>query len=302
MPGETATSDLNVSVSLGAQKVTLGGIVDVRVTCDGQASFEYVVTRDGKTVFDGEPVAHTDTHYRPREAGNYRLEVIARDAQGKKIGCEAFFTVEADVSGVHHASVEGEVYSQKDGWWLDKKYSKRNLDSSGCAIFALSHALHLLGHTGDAVTPQALAKTYPMYLAESGTVTSRLLAAAGRDFGFSTQEDKIHSADEIKRLFDLGTVFSFSVADGHIALAAGLSGDGTKVRVMDSAPSATFERLKDAYIYIEDGQGGYRAITSLEEIPGARYYFEANQFGGLAYYMDLDYAARRGVRPLKPKN
>ena len=197
---------------------------------------------------------------------------------------------------------ESEPYSQKDGWWLDKKYSKRNLDSSGCAIFTLSHALHLLGRGGDETTPQALAKTYPMYLAESGTVTARLLAAAGRDFGFSTQEDKVKDAAEIKRLFDAGAVFSFSVADGHIALAAGMSEDGTKVHVLDSAPSATFERIKNTALYIPDGQGGYQAVSSLWEIPGAMYYFETDQFGGLEYYMDLSYVASRGVRPIKPKN
>ena len=148
-----------------------------------------------------------------------------------------------------------------------------------------------------------------MYLAESGTVTSNLLAAAGRDFGFRTEKDKISDASRIVQGFSEGAVFSFAIVSGHIALAAvpglagvgmGLSEDGTKVHIVDSAPSATFERIENAQLYIEDGQGGYRAVQSLWEIPGAAYYLETGQFGGLEYYLDLDYVAGRGVRMIHP--
>jgi len=298
MPGERKSSDMQVAVTLNKNALTLGDTLDITVKSDVQAAYRYLVYLNGKKIVESVKTQNAVTGYRPREAGNYRLEVVAYDAQDCAIGCEAFFTVAENNAPI----AENEPYSQKDGWWLDKKYSKRNLDSSGCAIFTLSHALHLLGHSGDAVTPQALAKTYPMYLAESGTVTARLLAAAGRDFGFSTQEDKIKNASEIAALFAQGAVFSFSVADGHIALAAGLSADGTKVRVLDSAPSATFERIRDSYLYIQDEQGKYQAVSSLWEIPGAKYYFETDQFGGLEYYMDLSYVAGRGVRPIKPKS
>jgi len=298
MPGERQSAEMNVGVKISKSVLQVGEHMDVSVACDGQASYQYVVYRDGKRIVKSELTTNTESGYRPREAGSYRLEVVAYDAQGRSIGTEAFFTVAENTQ----AASESEPYSQKDGWWLDKKYSKRNLDSSGCAIFTLSHALHLLGHAGDSTTPQALAKTYPMYLAESGTVTARLLAAAGRDFGFSTQEDKIKDASQIARLFAEGAVFSFSVADGHIALAAGLSEDGTKVRVLDSAPSATFERIKNSYLYVLDAQGEYQAAATLWDIPGAKYYFETNQFGGLEYYMDLSYVAGRGVRLIKPKN
>ena len=139
-----------------------------------------------------------------------------------------------------------------------------------------------------------------MYLAESGTVTGNLLAAAGRDFGFRTEKDKISDASRIVQGFSEGAVFSFAIVSGHIALAAGLSEDGTKVHIVDSAPSATFERIENAQLYIEDGQGGYRAVQSLWEIPGAAYYLETGQFGGLEYYLDLDYVAGRGVRMIHP--
>jgi len=297
-PGERKSANMNVEVAISRNALQVGEEMDVTVTCDAPAAYQYLVYKDGKRIVKSELTSNSVSGYRPREAGNYRLEVMAFDAQGSAIGCEAFFTV-AENAGVVE---ESEPYSQKDGWWLDKKYSKRNLDSSGCAIFTLSHALHMLGHSGDSTTPQALAKTYPMYLAESGTVTARLLAAAGRDFGFSTQEDKIKNASEIAGLFKQGVVFSFSVADGHIALAAGLSEDGSKVLVFDSAPSATFERIKNSYLYVLDAQGNYQAAATLWDIPGAKYYFETNQFGGLEYYMDLSYVASRGVRPIKPKN
>jgi len=297
MPGERRSANMDVEVQLSRNTLKLGEVMDITVSSDEQATYRYLVYLNGKKIVESVQTANAVTAYRPREAGDYRLEVVAYDVQGSAIGCEAFFTVEKNDGIIQ----ENEPYSQKDGWWLDKKYSKRNLDSSGCAIFTLSHALHLLGHTEEAAEPQQLAKTYPMYLAESGTVTARLLAAAGRDFGFSTSEDKIKNASEISGLLRAGTVFSFSVANGHIALAAGLSEDGTKVRVLDSAPSATFERIKDSYLYISDGQGNYKAVSSLWEISGAKYYFETDQFGGLEYYMDLSYVAGRGVRPIKPK-
>ena len=140
-----------------------------------------------------------------------------------------------------------------------------------------------------------------MYLAESGTVTGNLLAAAGRDFGFATDKDKLYDAVQIAQRFEEGAVFSFAIVSGHIALAAGLDEDGTMVHIVDSAPSATFERIENAQLYIEDGRGGYQAVTSLEEIPGAKYYLETDQFGGLEYYLTMEYVAGRGVRSIIPR-
>ena len=193
------------------------------------------------------------------------------------------------------------LYSQKDGWWLDKKYSRSNLDQSGCALFTLSHALSLLGLDSPKSEPAVLGKDYAAYLAESGTVTANLLAAASREFGFKTEKEKIGDAQRIAQLFDEGAVFSFAIVNGHIALAAGLSEDGTKVRVIDSAPSATMERIENAFMYLPDEQGGWRAITSLWDVPGAKYYPETDQFCGMEYYLDLSYVASRGVRLIAPK-
>lgn len=222
---------------------------------------------------------------------------MASRPDGHAIGCEAYFTVGEQ----RQAEAGVALYSQKDGWWQDKKYGRSNLETSGCAIFTLAHALQLLGASSQGASPQELALKYPMYLAESGTVTSGLLAAAGRDFGFSSGKDKIRDRAEIARRFGEDAVFSFSPAEGHIALAAGLSGDGQWVRVLDSAPSATFERIRNAALYYRDAQGEYLAAASLADLPGIRYYFDTGEFGGAEYYLHIDYVAGRGVRLIAPK-
>lgn len=290
-------SRMNAHLFASADSISLGGVIDFELMGDADAVCLAYLTRDGETLLEEKPLTERTFSYRPRTSGAYCLEVVLTREDGSVIASEARFTVGTDMQMESAA-----VYSQKDGWWIDKKYGRSNLDQSGCAIFALAHALHLLG-LGDAAatSPEALAAAYPMYLTESGTVTSGLVNAARRDFGFATREEKIAKPDQIQQLFAEGAVFSFSVARGHIALAAGMSADGTKVRILDSAPSATFERIEDAQMYYLDESGAYRAAESLFEIPGAKYYMETNQFGGLEYYLDLAYVAKRGVRMIKPK-
>ena len=296
-PGRAQSEPVLAQLELSAETLQLGGKLDAVVRCEENADCTVRVLRDGRKVMDSKTVSSgTAFSYRPRSSGVYQMELVVRRADGAAIGHEVRFTVEENAAG----AAAPEVYSQKDGWWLDKKYSRSNLDQSGCAIFTLSHALRRLGKDSEKTAPDVLARTYPMYLAESGTVTGNLLAAAGRDFGFRTEKDKISDASRIVQGFSEGAVFSFAIVSGHIALAAGLSEDGTKVHIVDSAPSATFERIENAQLYIEDGQGGYRAVQSLWEIPGAAYYLETGQFGGLEYYLDLDYVAGRGVRMIHP--
>lgn len=295
-PGKAADRPVQVKLELSAQHIRLGEELDALARCEKGASCVVKVRRDGKTVMEEKPLARAEFSYRPREAGTYQMEIIASRPDGMSMGYEARFTVEQTDERTDAPS----VYSQKDGWWLDKKYSRSNLDQSGCAIFALSHALDRLGKGSEKTAPDVLAKTYPMYLAESGTVTSNLLAAAGRDFGFSTEKEKIYDVNRIKQGFEEGAVYSFAIVSGHIALAAGLSEDGTKVHIVDSAPSVTLERIQDARLYVQDGKGGYRAVSSLGEIPGAKFYIETQQYGGLEYELDLEYVAGRGVRMLHP--
>lgn len=297
-PASAVQTPVYARLELSADALRLGEELDAVARGEEGAFCAVRVLRDGKVVMDARTVASGAAFsYRPRKAGVYQMELIVRRADGASIGCEARFTVE---EGGTDAEAP-EVYSQKDGWWLDKKYSRSNLDQSGCAIFALSHALQRLGKASEKTAPDALARTYPMYLAESGTVTSNLLAAAGRDFGFATDKDKLYDAGQIAQRFEEGAVFSFAIVSGHIALAEGLDEDGTMVRIVDSAPSATFERIENAQLYIEDGRGGYQAVASLGDIPGAKYYLETDQFGGLEYYLTMEYVASRGVRSIIPQ-
>ncbi|MBE5799899.1 MAG: hypothetical protein E7321_08125 [Clostridiales bacterium] len=298
-PAQDAHEPVYIHLDVSAGQLALGEELDVTLACRDDAVCRVRVSRDGNVVMKERETSSRVFSYRPREAGKYQMEVIVSEPGGGTIGREIPFTV---MQQKEATAGEGfTLYSQKDGWWLDKKYSRSNLDQSGCAIFTLSHALALLGKEADNTAPAVLAKDYAAYLAESGTVTANLLAAASRAFGFKTEPDKIHDAVRIAQLFDEGAVFSFAIVNGHIALAAGLSEDGTKVRVVDSAPSATKERIEGAQMFLPDGQGGWQAVESLWDMPGAKYYVETDQFCGMEYYLDLSYVASRGVRLIAPK-
>lgn len=188
------------------------------------------------------------------------------------------------------------LYSQSSGWWQDKPYGGTNLQQSGCAIFALSHALQCLGYTGDAIAPEQLAAAYANALREGGTVNSYLVGHAANDLGFKTRYDLYDSLPTICAKLDEGAVFSFAVVSGHIAMVSEKSADGTMLHIIDSAPSATWERIQNAQLYIQTADGGFAPIASLAELPGIRYYIETGCFGGADYWLEADYVARRGVR------
>lgn len=196
-----------------------------------------------------------------------------------------------------------QLYSQTDGWWRNKKYSISQLEQSGCAVFTLSHALQLLGYTGDDIRPENLAKTYAVALMKdgSGTMNSTLVGRAGDDFGFKTRYQLYENQSVIKDKARGGAVFSFSVVSGHIACVAQVLEEEGKCLIIDSAPSATFERKGDEPVYIRLPDGTFKAVESPAEIPGVSYCIETNSFGCAVYYMDLDYVARRGVRLIEPK-
>ena len=192
------------------------------------------------------------------------------------------------------------VYSQFDGRWKDAPYRKSNLEQSGCAVFALSHALERLGYTGSAILPQSLAEKYYFALLEGGTVNSTLVGHAGDDLGFKTRYELYTRLSAIRDKMAQGALFSFSVANGHIAMVAGISENGQKFRIVDSAPSATFERIKNTALYREEN-GQFIPINDLSELPGIRYYFETNAFGGAEYWLDAPYGAKRGLRLIQPR-
>ena len=97
-----------------------------------------------------------------------------------------------------------------------------------------------------------------------------------------------------------GAVFSFAVVNGHIAMIADVSADGSMVKVIDSAPSATWERIGEHRLYIEK-DGSFVPVEDLADIPGIRFYPETDAFGGAVYWLESDYAARRGVRLIQPR-
>lgn len=194
------------------------------------------------------------------------------------------------------------LYSQSSGGWKDAKYGSSTLEQSGCAIFALSHALAHLGYEGDSITPQALAKKYAFCLRDGGTINSTLIGNAGEAFGFKTRFDLYKELPTIRDRLEKGAVFSFAVVTGHIALVVEQSPDGRMMRIVDSAPSATFERIKNARMYRQEADGSFTPITELSELAGIRYYPENNAFGGATYWLESSYVAKRGVRLIQPES
>ena len=285
------------TVTLSASEAKVGEVIDVSLETGKDAvSVRYLLTADGKTIFSGEDDTHFNAAFRPRIAGNYSLTVTVAYQDGS----EESGTAAVSVSGkAEEEQGETIIYSQKDGWWEDKKYGKSELQKAGCAIFTLSHALQRMGWTGEDVLPEVLAKTYAGCYTKGGTANARLITRASEAYGYTTRKDLFSSKANIRDALKNGDSFSFSIVIGHIALAAGMDPGGSKARIIDSAPGATFERIKKGKIYyLEENQ--FREAKNPEEIPGARYYFETGEWGGLEYYMDLDYVARRGARLIRP--
>ena len=231
------------------------------------------------------------------EKGRYALWSVQTDLRPSalRIG-DAVLPVRAKTAAEKSIA----LYSQQDGWWADKAYKNSDLQRSGCAIFTLSHALQLLGFEGENTLPENLAVTYAACLYEGGTVNDALIGRAARDFGFKTRYELYKNKAEILGKARNGAVFSFAIVSGHIALAAGFDESGEKCLIYDSAPSATFERIKSGSIYYQDEAGSYVEVTDPSDIPGSVYYPETGGFGGLRYWLDTSYVVRRGVRLIQP--
>ena len=296
-----------VAIRLSADELTLGETLEVTVgeaEADEAAGYTYHLLTGAKKRAKAEAVPYSTVYARPEEEGLYSVEVTARAADGSETTGEAFFRVTAGKEEPEEIGrADGlTVYSQRDGWWIDKRYGESDLSTSGCAIFTLSHALQLLGYQGEEILPETLAKRYAFCLVDGGTLNETLIGRSGKNFGFATRSELIEDKARILQEFAEGAVFTFSIVKSHIALAAGVSEDGAMVRIVDSAPSVTLERIKNEQIWIEDTEkGGFRPVTDLSEVPGARYYFDTASFGGLVYYLPMDYVAKRGVRLIKPK-
>lgn len=187
-------------------------------------------------------------------------------------------------------------YSQFSGLWKDEKYGSSTLEHSGCAIFALAHALDHLGVKGEDTLPRALAKAYAFCLRDGGTVNATLIGNAGNAFGFKTRYELYKDLPTIRQRLEQGAVFSFAVVNGHIALVVEQNEDGSMMRIVDSAPSATWERIKNASLYRREEDGSFTPITDLTQLDDMRFYVENNAFGAATYWLEDSYVARRGVR------
>ncbi|MBR3106879.1 MAG: SH3 domain-containing protein [Clostridia bacterium] len=287
-----------IELTLSADTMAVGDVLDIQVNAWTLHQAQYSLYFNGSQIIESEPGAHFSAAYRPRQAGTYKLYVTVTDEKGTYQTATAEFSVDGALTA--NDGVQ-EIYSQKDGWWKDKKYRHSNLGKSGCAIFALSHALSRMGITEEKTLPQNLATKYSYCLIpEEGTNNTLLINTAARDFGFTTQGELINEPEKIAGLIRNGAFFSFSIARGHIAMVSGISDDGSMVRVVDSAPLATFERIKDASQYYEKRPGVFRAALTLDDMPGARWFFETDEYGGMEYWLTMDYVAKRGVRLIQP--
>lgn len=287
-----------VTVTLSAEEICVGDVIDVTVDAWTRRQIQYSILLDGEQMALTQPCEHFSASFRPQEAGDYAIVAIVSDARGNVVEAEAEFTVTGEKGPVAYE----QVYSQKDGWWRNVPYRHSNMEHSGCAVFALSHALGRMGVDAPAALPDALAVAYAQCLTQKeGTNNERLITSAAKDFGFKTQRALIKDQKQIVKLLKEGAFFSFRVARGHIAMISGVSEDGTMVRVVDSAPSATFERKINVEMYYQMRSGSFRAAQSLDELPGARWYIDSQDYGGLEYWMPVSYPAKLGVRLIQPQ-
>ena len=126
-----------------------------------------------------------------------------------------------------------------------------------------------------------------------------MITQAGLHFGFETVHLPVKDADEILSFLRRGDLFCFGPVARHVVLADAADAESRKVRVIDSDPGATFSRLGGTPAWIPDEDGTWRKIRSAEEIPGIRWFFENNRFGGAEYWLDLDFCALRGMRLIR---
>lgn len=296
-----ALGETSVSFSPAAPRV--GDYVDVTVVTesDGFKGIRYRLSRDGENIFySKKPEEHLTSSFRPRKEGVYTLEVTVL-LRGSRTETASVIIPVSGTAPVQRG--EDVVYSQMDGWWRSKYYSKeykRTLESSGCAVFAVSHALQRLGISNDSALPDRLAYDYhKCYIEGVGTGTEALVTQTGLDFGFDTAHDLIRKEDEIVSFLTRGDLFCLGIVNRHVVLADSIDPESRKVHVVDSAPGITFSRLKSAPVYIRSDDGTWQAVRSAAELPDIRWFFETSQFSGAGYWLDLKDCAARGMRLIR---
>lgn len=297
LPALSASAAGNIVLS--TDSLPAGQVLDITVEAGENAvSCLYSVTADGEKIYAQKKATdHFAVSYLPEKAGQYELNVTVSYKDKTKETLSAPFTV---FPAADDERTIPSVYSQKDGSWIKKPYRKSTLEKAGCAIFTLSHALHRMGITGEDTMPAELAVTYKYCLIQGGTRNNMLTRNAAEKYNFLTEEDLIKDpsriADELKR----GSMFTFAIVIGHIALVDGISEDGSMVHIVDSAPTATAERIKKASMYTMDEEGHFVPFTAPEDLPDTHWFFKTSGCSGLEYWLELSYVAKRGVRLIQP--
>ena len=297
LAGSSALAD--ASLTFTPENPRVGDYVDITVVPgrEGAHGVRYELSTPENVVYKPkDKIKATTDHYavsfRPREEAVYTL--TATIVYGNK-DFETV-TVTIPVSGTAPAQEGPDViYSQKDYWWHRVKYKgKDTLEIGGCAIFALSHLLQRMGYTGDDLQPSALASKYSRFYGQGGTDNGSLIRQAGADYGFISEDEVITTEREAVYSLRHGDLFSFGVALSHIAMADGVSEDGTLIHVVDSAPGATFERKNrfktKGHIYYQLEDGSFQEAETIDQLPGIRWFFETGDYGGMEYWLDLNYA------------
>ena len=292
-----------VSVSFTPASPRAGDYVDVTVTADRGTvkGVRWFLTRNGEKVFSSKkPENRLTASFRPRKEGDYTLEVTVSFTGN----VTETVSVTVPVSGTAPEQRGKDfIYSQMDGWWRSIYYSKENkrtVESSGCALFAVSHALQRLGFDSDDALPGTLAWDYhKCYIESVGTSTEALVTQTGLDFGFETAHLPVKAEDELVSFLKRGDLFCLGIVKRHVVLADGIDEEHRKVHIVDSAPGVTFSKLKPTQAWLRDEDGTFRAIRSAEEIPGIRWFFETSQYGGAGYWLDLKDCAARGMRLIR---
>lgn len=291
------------AVSFVPASPRVGDVVDITVVPEAEEAkgVQYRLSAGGeKLSFTQKPVPYLSASFRPRKETVYTLEVTLLYAENKTETVSVSIPVSGKAPEERGADI---IYSQQDGWWGSVWYVKelkRTLESSGCAVFAVSEALQRLGFEDDAALPEHLAWEYhKSYIEGVGTGTEALVTSAGKDFGFDTQHRLIRAEDEIASFLKRGDLFCLGIVQGHVVLADRIDEAAGKVHIADSAPGVTFEKLKNTPTYVRGDNGSWQTIRKPEEIPGIRWYPETGRFGGAGYWLDLKDCATRGLRLIR---
>lgn len=274
-------------------EMVLGDVLDIEVSAWTDYQVSYTITRDGARIVESGPDTHFAAAYRPRSAGDYTLLVDIADEAGKTAHLEIEFNVaEADTEGLLY-----DVYSQKDGWWADRSFYTSTMEADGAAIFAQTLGLARLGVDSIDILPEnmSMIQNFTECLTENGVDNAKLVAASADYFGIKTQADPITDPAVIREKLQQGAVFTFTNEGGNVVLATDVSEDGSMVRIVDAAPSLSFEGIAPDTIFFQQDDGSFAAATALEDSYECRWYFEKQSYGGMEYWQKLETIAPQGL-------